>query len=228
MRKIVKSKQRFARREYASLDDAREELADEPFKLELVDLKGTTADDDSEIMEVGAGDLTAYDNVHAHTGERVWGDLCRGPHLPTTGYIPAFKVLRSVGGLLARRPAQRPAAAHLRHGVGVAGGPGRLPGAARRGRAPRPPPPGHRARPVQLPRRDRLRAGGVPPQGRDHPQGARGLQPPAPRRGRLRVRQHPARHQGRAVRDLGPPRLVPRGHVPGDAARRRVRRTTAR
>ncbi|WP_433787617.1 threonine--tRNA ligase [Actinomycetospora sp. CA-101289] len=95
MRKIVKGKQRFVRREYASLDAAREELAGEPFKLELVDLKGTTADDDSEIMEVGAGDLTAYDNVHAHTGERVWGDLCRGPHIPTTGYIPAFKVLRS-------------------------------------------------------------------------------------------------------------------------------------
>ncbi|GAA4766809.1 threonine--tRNA ligase [Actinomycetospora chibensis] len=95
MRKIVKAKQRFVRREYASLDAAREELADEPFKLELVDLKGSTVEDDSEIMEVGAGELTAYDNVHAHTGERVWGDLCRGPHIPTTGYIPAFKVLRS-------------------------------------------------------------------------------------------------------------------------------------
>jgi threonyl-tRNA synthetase len=95
MRKIIKAKQRFARREYASLEAARDELAEEPFKLELVDLKGTTAGEDSEIMEVGSGDLTAYDNLHAHTGERVWGDLCRGPHLPTTGYIPAFKVLRS-------------------------------------------------------------------------------------------------------------------------------------
>ncbi len=95
MRKIIKAKQRFVRREYASLDAAREELADEPFKLELVDLKGTTGEDDSEIMEVGAGALTAYDNVHAHTGERVWGDLCRGPHIPTTGYIPAFTITRS-------------------------------------------------------------------------------------------------------------------------------------
>ncbi|HSK61344.1 MAG TPA: threonine--tRNA ligase [Actinomycetospora sp.] len=99
MRKIVKAKQRFVRREYDSLDAAREELAGEPFKLELVDLKGSDAEDDavdtSEIMEVGAGELTAYDNVHAHTGERVWGDLCRGPHIPTTGYVPAFKVLRS-------------------------------------------------------------------------------------------------------------------------------------
>ncbi|NMO90558.1 threonine--tRNA ligase [Actinomycetospora sp. TBRC 11914] len=95
MRKIVKAKQRFARREYESLDAAREELAGEPFKLELVDLKGTADEDDSEIMEVGAGNLTAYDNIHAHTGERVWGDLCRGPHIPTTGYIPAFRITRS-------------------------------------------------------------------------------------------------------------------------------------
>ncbi|MDD7965070.1 threonine--tRNA ligase [Actinomycetospora lemnae] len=98
MRRIVKAKQRFVRREYPSLEAAREELADEPFKLELVDLKGSAEDDGvdtSEIMEVGAGNLTAYDNVHAHTGERVWGDLCRGPHIPTTGFIPAFKITRS-------------------------------------------------------------------------------------------------------------------------------------
>ncbi|MDD7937022.1 threonine--tRNA ligase [Actinomycetospora lutea] len=93
MRKIIKAKQRFVRREYASLEDAREELAGEPFKLELVDLKGSV--DTSEVMEVGEGNLTAYDNVHAHTGERVWGDLCRGPHIPTTGFIPAFKITRS-------------------------------------------------------------------------------------------------------------------------------------
>jgi threonyl-tRNA synthetase len=93
MRKIVKAKQRFVRREYVSLDAAREELAGEPFKLELVDLKGSV--DTSEVMEVGEGNLTAYDNVHAHTGERVWGDLCRGPHIPTTGFIPAFKITRS-------------------------------------------------------------------------------------------------------------------------------------
>lgn len=97
MRKIIKAKQRFVRREYASLDAAREELAGEPFKLELVDLKGATDSsiDTSEVMEVGEGSLTAYDNVHAHTGERVWGDLCRGPHIPTTGFIPAFALTRS-------------------------------------------------------------------------------------------------------------------------------------
>lgn len=99
MKKIVKSGQRFRRREYPSLDDARKELADEPFKLELVDLKGSAdgpdVTDDSEIMEVGTGDLTAYDNVHAHSGEVLWGDLCRGPHVPTTKHIAAFAVTRS-------------------------------------------------------------------------------------------------------------------------------------
>jgi len=93
MKKIIKSGQRFSRRRYASLDDARKELADEPYKLELIELKGNPGDD---VVEVdGSGELTAYDNVHAHTGEVVWSDLCRGPHVPTTKYIPAFKLMRS-------------------------------------------------------------------------------------------------------------------------------------
>ncbi|OLT13103.1 threonine--tRNA ligase [Pseudonocardia sp. CNS-139] len=95
MRKIVKAGQRFARRRYDSLDEARKELADEPYKLELIDLKGSD-ETDAEVMEVdSSGELTAYDNVHAHTGETVWSDLCRGPHVPTTRFIPAFKLTRS-------------------------------------------------------------------------------------------------------------------------------------
>src|SRR5882724_8523049 len=96
MRKIIKSGQRFARRKFDSLDEARKELADEPYKLELIELKGAGTEADSEVMEVDAsGELTSYDNVHAHTGEVVWSDLCRGPHLPTTKFIPAFKLTRS-------------------------------------------------------------------------------------------------------------------------------------
>ncbi|MBW0125511.1 threonine--tRNA ligase, partial [Pseudonocardia oceani] len=97
MKKIVKAGQRFSRRRYDSLDDARKELADEPYKLELIELKGPGAVDidTSEVMEVGGAELTAYDNVHAHTGETVWSDLCRGPHVPTTRFIPAFKLMRS-------------------------------------------------------------------------------------------------------------------------------------
>ncbi|AZI57718.1 threonine--tRNA ligase [Nakamurella antarctica] len=93
MNKIVKAGQRFSRRVFASQAEAVAELADEPFKIELVGIKGGT--DDAELNAVGAGDLTIYDNVHAHTGDTIWSDLCRGPHLPTTKHIPSFKLLRS-------------------------------------------------------------------------------------------------------------------------------------
>ncbi|MDF3048773.1 MAG: threonyl-tRNA synthetase [Pseudonocardia sp.] len=96
MKKIIKSGQRFSRRRYDSLEAARKELADEPYKLELIDLKGGGAESDDEVMEVDAsGELTAYDNVHAHTGDVVWSDLCRGPHVPTTRSIPAFRLTRT-------------------------------------------------------------------------------------------------------------------------------------
>ncbi|MGX9672178.1 threonine--tRNA ligase [Mycobacterium sp. HM-7] len=91
MQKIIKDGQLFDRRVYESKDQAREELAKEPYKLELVDDKSGDAD----IMEVGGDELTAYDNLNPRTRERVWGDLCRGPHIPTTKHIPAFKLTRS-------------------------------------------------------------------------------------------------------------------------------------
>jgi len=93
MKKIIKAGQRFSRRRFDSVDDARKELADEPYKLELIDLKGAAPDDAVEVD--ASGELTIYDNVHAHTGETIWSDLCRGPHLPTTKYIPAVKLTRS-------------------------------------------------------------------------------------------------------------------------------------
>jgi len=91
MRQIVKEGQLFSRRVYESKDQAREELADEPYKLQLVDDKSG----DPEVMEVGGDELTAYDNLNPRTREREWGDLCRGPHIPTTRHIPAFKLTRS-------------------------------------------------------------------------------------------------------------------------------------
>lgn len=94
MKQLLKSGQKFTRRKLDSVEQAREELADEPFKLELVDLKsGSDEVDTSEVMEVGDGDLTVYDNIDRH-GEVVWGDLCRGPHVPHTRFIPAFKLMR--------------------------------------------------------------------------------------------------------------------------------------
>ncbi|MCX2711737.1 threonine--tRNA ligase [Mycolicibacterium sp. J2] len=91
MAKIVKDGQLFSRRVYESKEQARQELANEPYKLELVDDKSG----DPDVMEVGGDELTAYDNLNARTKERIWGDLCRGPHIPTTKYIPAFKLTRS-------------------------------------------------------------------------------------------------------------------------------------
>jgi threonyl-tRNA synthetase len=91
MRQINKEGQLFSRRVYESKDSARAELADEPYKLELVDDKSG----DPEVMEVGGDELTAYDNLNPRTREREWSDLCRGPHIPTTRFIPAFKLTRS-------------------------------------------------------------------------------------------------------------------------------------
>jgi threonyl-tRNA synthetase len=94
MRKIIKENQRFARREVAD-EEARNELAGEPYKLELIELKGAVdADDDGAETEVGGSQLSIYDNV-GRDGSVVWKDLCRGPHLPTTKRIPAFKLMRS-------------------------------------------------------------------------------------------------------------------------------------
>ena len=96
MRDIVKQGQRFVRREVTDAD-AREEMASEPYKLELIGIKGSASSDDEASTEVGAGVLTIYDNVDAKTGELRWKDLCRGPHVPSTRSIPAFKLMRNAG-----------------------------------------------------------------------------------------------------------------------------------
>ncbi|RSS34643.1 threonine--tRNA ligase [Streptomyces sp. WAC08241] len=97
MQEIQKRGQRFARRVVTD-EAAREELADEPYKLELIGIKGSAAVEDGADganVEVGGGELTIYDNLDAKTGELCWKDLCRGPHLPTTRNIPAFKLMRN-------------------------------------------------------------------------------------------------------------------------------------
>ncbi|MCK9897442.1 threonine--tRNA ligase [Frankia sp. AgB32] len=91
---IIKAGQRFSRRVVTD-EQARAELADEPYKIELIGLKSRAGDDAEASVEVGAGELTIYDNLDAKSGELCWKDLCRGPHVPTTRSIPAFAVLRS-------------------------------------------------------------------------------------------------------------------------------------
>ncbi len=93
MVRIVKERQRFVRREVSD-DEARIELADEPYKLELIADKGSASEDDGASAEVGAGQLTIYDNLR-RDGSVAWKDLCRGPHVPHTGYLPAYALMRT-------------------------------------------------------------------------------------------------------------------------------------
>ena len=100
MTEIIRAAQRFSRREISD-EQARAELASEKFKLELIGLKGgggagntPTELDAEELSQVGGGALTMYDNLD-RDGALAWTDLCRGPHLPTTRRIPAFKLMRT-------------------------------------------------------------------------------------------------------------------------------------
>jgi threonyl-tRNA synthetase len=95
MNRIVQEGQRFMRRVVTDAE-ARSELAHEPYKLELIGLKGGATGDDNESVEVGGSELTIYDNVDPKTGETKWKDLCRGPHLPNTRMIgQGYKLMRA-------------------------------------------------------------------------------------------------------------------------------------
>ncbi|WP_445440813.1 threonine--tRNA ligase [Corynebacterium argentoratense] len=95
MKKIIKQGQKFERRVYASQEEAWGAFKHEPYKLELIEDKGNVDPNSDEATEVGAGELTGYYNLNPRTGEVEWYDLCRGPHVPTTKYIPAFALTRS-------------------------------------------------------------------------------------------------------------------------------------
>ena len=93
MTQIIKARQKFVRREVSD-EQARIEEAEEPFKLELIEDKGGANESDGSSVEVGGGQLTMYDNVR-RDGTVAWTDLCRGPHVPHTGYIKAVALTRS-------------------------------------------------------------------------------------------------------------------------------------
>ena len=95
MDRIIRSGQRYVRR-VTNDDAARAELAKEPYKLELIGLKGNADAVGEGSAEVGAGELTIYDNIDPQSGETIWKDLCRGPHLPNTRMIGnAYALVRS-------------------------------------------------------------------------------------------------------------------------------------
>ena len=206
MREIVAEDQPFVREEL-SREEGLARFADQPFKVEII-----------EGVDPAEGAEGSAVSVYRNNG---WADLCRGPHVPSTTAAGLVQAHAGLGRLLAGRRAPRPAPAHLRHRLGVRQGPGRAPPPAGGGRAPRPPQAGRRARPVPLPARDRRRPARLPPQGRPHPQADGGLLPGRARDGRLRLRLHPPPVEVDPLRDLGPPRVVRRRHVPahGDGGR---------
>ena len=106
MERIVREGQRFVRRVVTD-DDARAELAHEPFKLELIGLKGGADKTDGASVEVGAGELTIYDNV-TRDGETIWKDLCRGPHLPSTRMLGNGWDLQRIAGAYWRGSEKNP------------------------------------------------------------------------------------------------------------------------
>ncbi len=107
MQRIIREGQRFVRRVVTD-DEARAELVDEPFKLELIELKGGGAEKtEGASVEVGAGELTIYDNVN-RDGETVWKDLCRGPHLPNTRLIGNGWALQRIAGAYWRGSEKNP------------------------------------------------------------------------------------------------------------------------
>ena len=195
MRQIVKDGQLFDRRVYESKDQAREELANEPYKLELVDDKSGRPRSHGGRRR-RAHRLRQPQSPHPRTG--LGRPVPRTAH-PDHQAHPGVQADPQLRRVLARRPEQRQPATHLRHRVGVAGGARQAPGADRRSAAPRPPQARRRAGPVQLPRRNRFRPSGFPPQGRHRAPRARGLLAAQAHRGRVRIRQHPAHHQGAAA-----------------------------
>ena len=106
MQRIVREGQRFVRRVVTD-EEARVELVDEPFKLELIDLKGGAAKTEGASVEVGAGELTIYDNVD-RDGQTVWKDLCRGPHLPNTRMIGNGWSIQRIAGAYWRGSEKNP------------------------------------------------------------------------------------------------------------------------
>jgi len=108
MERIIRQGQRFTRR-VVTEEEARTELASEPYKLELIGLKGGVADSaDGESVEVGGAELTIYNNIDAKTGEVYWKDLCRGPHLPSTRLIGNGWALTRVAAAYWRGSEQNP------------------------------------------------------------------------------------------------------------------------
>ena len=178
MREIIAEDQPFVRHEHA-IDEGLALFADQPFKREIIEAVRSRC----RRGRRRAGRRRRRGRSVSTYRERAehFTDLCRGPHVPSTGRLGPLQADAGGRRLLAGRREAAAAPAHLRHGLGVREGPGRAPAPARGGRAARPPQARGRARPVLVPRRDRLGPGRLPSQGRHHPPAHGGLLAAAPR-----------------------------------------------
>ena len=219
MRKIVKEDQPFVRAEL-SYDDALAVFADQPYKREIIEKvrAGEAADEDAGEAGGDGGGVSVYRNTVQ--GDSRFVDLCRGPARPVDEEVGCVQAHEGGRRVLARQREGPDAATHLRHRVGVEGRARRAPASPRGGREARPPQARRGARPLLVPRGDRLRPRGLPPEGCARAPHHGGVLAPAARAVGLRVRELAAHHQGGPVRDVGPPRLVRRRHVPAHAPRR--------
>ena len=182
MRAIVASRQRFKRR-VVSTDEARALFADQPYKLEVIAAASAGSVDDDEAVDAGPGtEITVYDN--SENTHVAWSDLCRGPHVPDTAHIPAFRLMRTAAAYWRgseRNPSCSASTARpgspRRRWRSTCGCSPRQSGATTAA--------GHRARPVLVPGRDRRRARGLAPEGRHRPAGHGGVLAAPARGGRL-------------------------------------------
>ena len=216
----------FVREEY-DFDRGLELFADQPYKQEIIRNVSSGAADDDDAGEVtGDGTVGVYKNLRAD-GSVAYVDLCRGPHVPSTGKLGAFKLHEGRRRVLARRREAPDAPADLRHRVGERQGARGVPAPARGGRAARPPQARRRSSTCSRSRRrsapgsrSSIPKGGTVRRIMEEYSRQRHIE-----RG-LRVRQLAAHHEVEPVRGERAPRLVRRRHVPADAARRRHGRTT--
>ncbi len=217
MAEIVKADQPFVRDELSPAE-ALTLFADQPYKCEIIERVSTGAADSEDAGEIGGGETIS---VYRNTPEFV--DLCRGPHVPSTGKLGHFKLMK-VAGAYWRGNEKGPM---LQRIYGTAweskAALDRAPASPRGGREARPPQAGHRARPAQLPARAGRRPRRVASEGRDRAQADGGLQPRASRQGRLPVRVHAASVERQPVRDSPATSTSTR-----TACTRRWRWTTAR
>ena len=223
MRAIVEADQAFVREE-VSYDDALALFADQPYKQEIIEKVRAGDADAEDAGEVGGDGRSCRCTGTSSTATSSSPTCVAARTCPSTRRIGAFK-LTKVAGAYWRGNEKGPM---LQRIYGTAWESKKALDEylhrARGSRAARPPQARRRARPVLVPRRDRLRARGVPPEGRHRAPGDGGVLAAAPRSRGLRVRQLAAHHQGAPVPDLRSPRLVRRRHVPADAPRRRRRR----